>query len=317
MGVNLPFYIFWIFLIKYILLDIVVQQIQAINNEPLIYNCINLSAEKQIYIKISAHFNSYYIKYIFSDDINYLQTHQYSSEDLLTEVPTGCEPKINTNENFDECYYTLYKPTNNLQLSQNGNYVAIQVFVNGIVDIEFINNKEKKEDIKTDAKINEDIKTDVKINKDIKTDVKINENIKTDEKINEDIKTNEKIEINEDIETNKKIEENKGYYKIAITILLVLFVVVVALFIGGFFYYRYKKNKDGQIIQSNSGFTIKKNNNNNAVINNKVPSINEKFTNNNMTCNNHNIDNNIDYNNNSKDDQKNIKSNNNANIGYA
>ncbi len=146
MRVNLPFCIFYIFLIKYISseLEILNETIDngfaftkdfgqfgaAVLDEPLVINCIEHNLDEKLYIKLSGKFSHYYIEYIFSNNANYLRNQEYSDSDLEIEYPIdfGKNEKADDNE---ERYYIIKKPPNYKESIQNWNYLALLTYMNG------------------------------------------------------------------------------------------------------------------------------------------------------------------------------------------
>ena len=103
MRVNFSFYVFYIFLLKYILLqstdrfiirpppEIITYQIVYFNSSEnsLIYDCNNINLDKEIKVKISGNFVHKYIEYIFSDNVYYLKNKKYPLSGLKLVYPTN------------------------------------------------------------------------------------------------------------------------------------------------------------------------------------------------------------------------------------
>ena len=241
MRVNIPSYIYFIFLIKYISSqsqNIILNISDGFYNprnhgasphidEPIVFDLNKFNLDQKIYIKISGDFSHFYIEYLFFDDINYLNNKQYSTSDLKTEYPIKYETKKDTDGNYcDINYYTIKIPTNNSQSEPNWNYLAVFAHMKDHYDIEIIDRKEKTEDFET----------------------------------------------NEDIETNEDLKKNKGNYRsIIITVVVVVFVVLVT----GLLCYWYKRDKTLHRAQSSQGYHI--NNNNNVASNNNSLRSNENI----------------------------------------
>ena len=171
MRVNLPFYVFYIFLIKYILLqgtysgtgyDIYLEKYNKTYTQSsyIIFNSTDFKLDEEIYLKISGYFIEDYIEYQFFDDYNdaiyaidtYINNIQHSiTVDLKKENPTKYETKKDKNNNdgyeYYIRYYTIEKTKTNLKMAEKGNYLLILTNMDGFYDIE--NTKDNQGNDKT------------------------------------------------------------------------------------------------------------------------------------------------------------------------
>ncbi len=146
MRVNFSFYVFYILLIKFILLQegVVYHYVDIGGFEnSLIYDCKDINLDKEIKVKISGNFIHNYIEYIFSDNSLYLSKKQYNLSELKLVYPTEYDTEIDSNgEYYDVNYYTIDKPSNELRSSQNKIYLAIVPYMDGFFDIQILNETE-------------------------------------------------------------------------------------------------------------------------------------------------------------------------------
>ena len=150
MRVNLPFYVFYIFLIKYILLqgtysgtgyDIYLEKYNKTYTQSsyIIFNSTDFKLDEEIYLKISGYFKEQYIEYKFFDDWYEISTTTLYL-DLEKEYPNKNETKTDKEKNngyeYHVKYYTIEKTKSNLKSAKKGNYLLIHTNMDGYYDIE-------------------------------------------------------------------------------------------------------------------------------------------------------------------------------------
>ena len=154
MRVNLPFLVFYLFLINYILSDssngIVkvdlekYEQKTNVNIDALIFNSADFKIDEEIYFKISGDFLEEKLKYKFFDTVTEMNkiatqmetnTRSDTSLDILDVSPNKKEKKTGSDgEDYYVHYYTIIKSKDNLKGTE-GNYLYLFIYVNGTYDI--------------------------------------------------------------------------------------------------------------------------------------------------------------------------------------
>ena len=155
MRVNLPFFVFYILLIKYILLESQIEidlekyQKKNFDAPAIIFNSADFKTDQEINFKISGIFFEDNIHYIFFDtteDMNAIANEMESntSYSILDITPNRRETKRDSNgEDYNINYFTIKKSINNLK-GKNGYYLYIFIFTDGSYVIENIGNNENK-----------------------------------------------------------------------------------------------------------------------------------------------------------------------------
>ena len=166
MRINFPFYVFYIFLIQYILIQgssmdyyCLAKYNKTYTNSPsIIFNATEFNLDEEIYLKISGYFIKDFIQYQFFDDISDFDNEIYAyhlgfstSLELTKENPTKYEKKkdkdINNGYEYYIGYYTIEKTKTNLKNAEKGDYLVIVTNMDGYYDIE--NTKENQGNDKT------------------------------------------------------------------------------------------------------------------------------------------------------------------------
>ena len=156
MRVNLPFLVFYLFLINYILSDLTNRIVDVdlekyknknnVVNYALIFNSTDFKIDEEIYFKISGAFieDDGKLRYKFFDDgddmveiANEMTNNPRSdtSLEILNVLPNKHETKTDNNgEEYSVNYYTITKSKDNLK-GKEGYYLYLFIYVDGTYDI--------------------------------------------------------------------------------------------------------------------------------------------------------------------------------------
>ena len=157
MRVNLPFLVFYLFLINYFLSSYVPKanievdlkkygKETEVKISSLIFNSTDFNIDEEIYFKISGVFlyEDEKIEYKFFDTVEEMNelaremesnTRVGTSQNILSVLPNRRETKTGTDDqDYSVNYYTITKSRDNLKGTE-GHYLYLFIYVNGTYDI--------------------------------------------------------------------------------------------------------------------------------------------------------------------------------------
>ena len=137
-------WIFYIFLINQVLLqinyDLGKDQALATDSAVIFFDATNFNVNDNIYLIITGNFKVEYIDYTFEDDLpayaNNLDTKGFI---LKREYYNKIKERTDIGEDYQERYFTIEKTQDKIKSGQEGKYLIIYPYMNGLYDIENTN----------------------------------------------------------------------------------------------------------------------------------------------------------------------------------
>ena len=138
-------WIFYIFLINQVLLESIYdlgkdQELTNTDSAVIFFDATNFNVNDNIYLIITGNFKVEYIDYTFEDDLpayaNNLDTKGFI---LKREYYNKIKERTDIGEDYQERYFTIEKTQDKIKSGQEGKYLIILTYMNGLYDIENTN----------------------------------------------------------------------------------------------------------------------------------------------------------------------------------